>query len=69
MSVEDGSTVAAAVFAYGAVTFRRSIGGELRGPLCGMGVCFECRVTIDGVKLSRSCNVIAVKGMEVDMDE
>ena len=67
--VEDGSMVAAAVFAAGSVGFRRSVSNDLRGPLCGMGVCFECRVTIDGVKLSRSCNVRVVDGMEVATDE
>lgn len=69
LSVEDGTTVAAAVFAHGAVGFRRAINGESRGPLCGMGICFECRVTIDGVKLRRSCNVLATNGMEVATNE
>lgn len=26
----------------------RSVGGEVRAPLCGMGICFECRVHVDG---------------------
>lgn len=63
--VEEGTTVAAAVIVAGVGGFRRSISGESRGPLCGIGVCFECRVTIDGVSLSRSCNVLAADGMEV----
>lgn len=67
--VEDGSTVAAAVAAAGLIGFRRSIVGDLRGPLCGMGVCFECRLTIDGIKHSRSCNVLAADGMEIVTDE
>lgn len=67
--VEDGSSVAAAVFAAAFSGFRRSVGGDVRGPLCGMGICFECRVTIDGVKFSRSCNVLATDGMEVVTDD
>ncbi|MBK7933691.1 MAG: (2Fe-2S)-binding protein [Acidobacteria bacterium] len=67
--VEDGCTVAAAVFAAGCDGFHRSVSGEVRGPLCGMGVCFECRVTIDGIRLSRSCNILAADGMEVMTDE
>ncbi|CAN5579630.1 2Fe-2S iron-sulfur cluster-binding protein [soil metagenome] len=66
VAVDDGSTVAAAVFAAGLDAFRLSVGGMRRGPLCGMGVCFECRVTIDGVRFSRSCNVLAADGMEVE---
>lgn len=69
LCVEPGSTVAAAVYAAGIDGFHRSIRDDLRGPLCGMGICFECRVTIDGVKLSRSCNVLVVDGMEVTTDE
>lgn len=69
ITVEDGTTVAVAVISAGSGHFRRSVSGEPRGPLCGMGVCFECRVTIDGVTLQRSCNVTAHNGMEVKTDE
>jgi len=66
ISVPEGSTVATAVFASDAETFRRSIFGEPRFPLCGMGVCFECRVTINGVKHQRSCQLLAEEGMVVN---
>jgi len=65
VTVEDGTTVAAAVLACGAGVFRRSVSGMPRGPLCGMGICFECRVKIDGVRLQTSCNVLVAEGMEV----
>jgi sarcosine oxidase subunit alpha len=39
--------------------------GEMRGPLCGIGVCFECRVTINGQHHSRSCQVLCQEGMDV----
>jgi len=65
--VEDGSMVAAAVSKAG-FTSRRSVSGEPRGPLCGMGVCFECRVTIDGQPHSRSCQIPCRDGMEVRTD-
>jgi len=68
ISVADGTTVAAAVLISGTDTFRRSVRGKFRGPMCGMGVCFECRVTIDGVSLQRSCNILAADGMEVLTD-
>ena len=67
--VPDGSTVAVAVLTAGNDTFRRSVKGQPRGPLCGMGICFECRVTIDGVKHERSCAVLAIQGMQIVTDE
>jgi sarcosine oxidase subunit alpha len=63
--VEDGTTVAAAILSTDESEFRISVTGESRGPVCGMGICFECRVTINGVKHQRSCTIIAHEGMEV----
>ena len=65
ITVDDGTTVAAAILALGSTAFRRSVSGEPRGPLCGMGICFECRVTIDGMPHQRSCTVLVSNGMEV----
>ena len=69
IKVEDRMTVAAAILLSDLSGFRRSITDESRGALCGMGVCFECRVTIDGIAHQRSCNVLAAEGMEVVTDE
>jgi sarcosine oxidase subunit alpha len=65
MRVEQGTTVAAAILTHGAASFRKSPSGEIRAPLCGMGICFECRVSIDGVAHRRSCMTIARAGMDV----
>ena len=64
-----GSMVSAAILKTGPTLFRRSVSGEPRGPLCGMGICFECRVTIDGEAHCRSCQTICRDGMEVRTDE
>lgn len=64
-----GSMVAAAILKVGNVTFRRSATGEPRGPLCGMGICFECRVMIDGEPHARSCQTVCKDGMDVRTDE
>jgi len=64
VEVAAGASVAAAVMAAGAAT-RQSVEGAARGPLCGMGICFECRVTINGVAHQRSCQIAAAPGMEV----
>jgi len=63
--VPAGVTVAAALTDLGVAAFRRSVGGEPRGPLCGMGTCYECRVTIDGVAHRRACLVLVADGMRV----
>jgi sarcosine oxidase subunit alpha len=68
LTVQIGTTVAAAVLSAGESGFRRSVRGEIRGPLCGMGICFECRVTIDGVPHSRSCQTECTPGMEICTD-
>jgi sarcosine oxidase subunit alpha len=63
--VAAGATVAAALFNLGATSFRRSVHGESRGPVCGMGVCFECRVTIDSKPHQRACLVAVADGMQI----
>ena len=60
----QGTTVASAILIAGIPT-RRSVTGEPRGPLCGMGICFECRATIDETQHQRSCQVLCAEGMEV----
>lgn len=69
ISVPHGSTVAAAVLLAGRFGFRRSVSGELRGPLCGMGICFECRVAVNGRQHARSCQMLCREGMEVTLSE
>lgn len=64
VQVTPGTTVAAAVLLAGTQT-RISVCGEARGPLCGMGICFECRVTIDGTPHLRSCQILCASGMQV----
>jgi sarcosine oxidase subunit alpha len=66
VTVAPGTTVAAALWSAGIFRFRTSVSGEPRGPLCGMGVCFECRVAIDGVPHRRACLVACAPGMTVE---
>jgi len=69
VSVAAGTVVAAAVALTGQTRFRRAVQGEARGPLCGMGICMECRVTINGLAHARSCQTLCEQGMEVRTDE
>ena len=65
LEVEQGMTVAAAMLDAGVTAFRTSVAGEPRAPLCGMGICYECRVTIDGVAQQRSCMTRVASRMRV----
>ncbi len=65
VSVPAGASVAAAVAQVAPAHFRDSVHGTPRAPLCGMGVCFECRVRIDGRAQLRACMVPAREGMQV----
>ena len=66
--VPAGTSVAVAVIIARGSAFRRSVTGHLRGPLCGMGICFECRLTIDGLPQRTSCQTPCRPGMEVRTD-
>jgi D-hydroxyproline dehydrogenase subunit gamma len=68
--VASGSSVAAALAIASAsggahVVTRRSVSGAPRGPLCGMGICQECRVTIDGMRHKLACQTLCTQGMSV----
>ncbi len=65
IAAEPGVTAAAALASQGVVSLRESVAGEPRGALCAMGVCFECRVTIDGEPHRRACVESVRDGMEV----
>lgn len=65
VQVPLGTTVAVAIMMTGTGSLRRSVSGEPRGPLCGMGICFECRVTVDDVPHCRSCQTLCADGMKV----
>ena len=68
IAVPPGATVAVAIVLAGAAC-RKSVSGEKRGPLCGMGICFECRAAVNGQPHCRSCQIICQPGMEVRTDE
>jgi sarcosine oxidase subunit alpha len=68
MTANPGSTVAAALLANGVRAFRQSPAGEPRGPLCGIGICLECRLTINGRPHQKSCQVPLTAGMEITLD-
>ncbi|MGW2793678.1 (2Fe-2S)-binding protein [Streptomyces sp. NPDC001251] len=53
-----GQTVAAALWAAGILAWRTTrAGGKPRGVFCGIGQCFDCLVTVNGVANRRACLV------------
>ncbi|WP_028922019.1 (2Fe-2S)-binding protein [Pseudonocardia acaciae] len=61
-----GQTVAAALVAAGRVAWRTTrVGRRSRGVFCGIGVCFDCLVAVDGSGRQRACLVLARPGMTV----
>ena len=67
-----GETVFAVLVAEGIRALRRLPGrrdtGAARGGFCGMGVCQECRVTVDGLPDQRACMLAVRDGMEIATD-
>ena len=61
----QGSMLIAAVLKAGAPC-RISASGEHRTALCGMGICFECRASVDGVPQQRTCQIVCKDGMKVE---
>jgi predicted molibdopterin-dependent oxidoreductase YjgC len=66
LRVSEGMTLAAALMDAGVSAFRVSVSGAPRAPICGMGSCFECRVTVDGRPHQRSCLIPCREGMVVE---
>jgi D-hydroxyproline dehydrogenase subunit gamma len=65
LDVPADATLAAVLLNDGYTRFRTSAAGSPRVPLCGMGICFECRVRVDGIDQVRACMEPVRAGMEV----
>jgi predicted molibdopterin-dependent oxidoreductase YjgC len=61
-----GESVAAAMCRANIAVCRLTLkGGAPRGYYCGMGVCFECLVEVDGVGGLRACCTTVQPGMYI----
>jgi len=65
VTLQHGAMVVAALLKAGAPC-RVSVTGEQRTALCGMGICFECRASVDGVPQQRTCQIVCKEGMTVE---
>ncbi len=60
-----GETIAGALLATGRRAWRYTRRGQPRGLFCGIGVCFDCLVTVDGVPNVRACLTPVAEGMVI----
>ncbi|MWV10759.1 (2Fe-2S)-binding protein [Pseudomonas sp. R-28-1W-6] len=65
LRVAEGTTVAAALALGADGCSRTSVSGQRRAPFCGMGICQECRVSIDGQR-RLACQTLCRDGMQVE---
>lgn len=62
-----GETIAAALFAAGRRVLRRTaLAGEPRSLFCGMGICHDCLVVVNGEPNVRACATPASPGMRIE---
>lgn len=66
----EGETIAAALVADGRRAFRLTgRRGEPRGFFCGMGICYECLVQVDGRPNVQACQTPVTEGMRVETQQ
>ncbi len=65
----EGENVHAALLAAGYRALRKTTKmDQPRGFFCGMGVCYDCQVTINGMPNQRACMTPVRYGMEIQID-
>lgn len=70
VAFRPGWTVGAALTAAGVRSWRTTRReGRPRGLFCGIGVCFDCLVEVDGQTSVRACLTPATEGMRVRTQE
>lgn len=63
----EGESILGALVAAGIHTLRHTdLQGKPRGMLCGMGICYDCLVSVDGVAGVRACMTPARPDMVVE---
>ncbi|MEU8638082.1 (2Fe-2S)-binding protein [Amycolatopsis sp. NPDC048633] len=65
LSGTAGQTVAGVLLAAGRMSWRTTRSGAPRGVFCGIGACFDCVVTVNGVPDVRACRRRAMDGDEI----
>jgi D-hydroxyproline dehydrogenase subunit gamma len=61
----EGETIATALLTSGQRVFRHTDNGEPRGIFCGIGVCYDCLVTVEGLGAVRACVTPVREAMKI----
>ncbi len=62
-----GAVVSVALLIAG-VPCRKSVDGQPRTAVCGMGICFECCAVVNGIAHTRTCQLVCEPGMIVETE-
>jgi predicted molibdopterin-dependent oxidoreductase YjgC len=66
----EGETVGTALVAAGVQTFRHTAKrNQPRGMYCGIGLCYDCAMVINGIPNTRACQTLATPGCRVQTQE
>ncbi|WP_407357729.1 (2Fe-2S)-binding protein [Microbacterium sp. LTA6] len=63
----DGQTIAGVLIGAGRIAWRTAQTGE-RGVFCGIGVCHDCLVTVNGLSGVRACQRAAADGDVIERE-
>lgn len=63
----DGQSIGGILLSHGHRTWRTAAGSE-RGIFCGIGVCQDCVVTVNGIEGVRACQRTACEGDVVERE-
>jgi len=67
ISAIEGEPIASALIAAGIMTFRETrVLKEPRGYFCGIGLCSDCMMIVDGVPNVRTCITAVKDGMNIE---
>ncbi|MEI7745111.1 MAG: (2Fe-2S)-binding protein [Chloroflexota bacterium] len=70
LTAAPGQSIAAALLAAGIRSWRTTrVEGRPRGLFCGIGVCFDCLVTVNGTPSRRACLTEVHEGDRVEHQE
>ena len=61
----SGQTIAEALLANGLRDLRMTRKQSPRGVYCGMGICYECRMIVNGIPNVRTCMTLATPGCRI----
>src|SRR5690625_1940389 len=67
-TIPKGYTLATAITYAKGIDYRRTKTGKKRGPVCNMGVCYECSAFVKGKGFVRTCMLMAEDGMQVSTE-